>query len=177
MPAGIPASEWDGFHDLIVIDEIARCGYLGVVWGLNCGNCVGLAPVVNFGTGEQKRRFIPDVLKGKKRFCLGITEPGGKFPAPCGDEAWTMDEDDVALSICSGVRCRILVYHGHATEGRLCRQRSQEMDHERHVGGLLHCCCAHRRRRPERHLRSHHPHERKGSDVPQDRELRGTRQW
>jgi len=76
MPANIPVSEWDGFHDLIVIDEIARCGYLGVVWGLNCGNAVGLTPVVNFGTPEQRQRYIPDVMKGKKRFCLGITEPG-----------------------------------------------------------------------------------------------------
>ncbi len=75
MPADIPVKQWDGFHDLIVIDEIARSGYLGFVWGINCGNCVGLPPVVNFGTAEQKRRFIPDVLKGKKRFCLGVTEP------------------------------------------------------------------------------------------------------
>ncbi|KAK7214624.1 hypothetical protein V2G26_002627 [Clonostachys chloroleuca] len=75
LPGGISPSEWDEFCDLIVMDEIARCGYLGVIWGLACGNIIGLPPVIRFGTPEQKRKFIPDVLKGKTRFCLGVTEP------------------------------------------------------------------------------------------------------
>ncbi|KAL4928611.1 acyl-CoA dehydrogenase family protein [Aspergillus undulatus] len=58
LPAGIKAEEWDGFHDLILIDEIARCGYLGVIWAL-----------------DQKDRFLPGMLTGKIRFCLGVTEP------------------------------------------------------------------------------------------------------
>lgn len=77
LPADIKASEWDGFHDLIFIDEIARCGYLGVIWGLSCGNSIGAPPLVNFGSPEQKRRFLPDVLQGRSRFCLGVTEPDG----------------------------------------------------------------------------------------------------
>jgi len=36
LPANISPDEWDSFHDLIIIDEIARCGYLGVIWGLAC---------------------------------------------------------------------------------------------------------------------------------------------
>lgn len=36
LPADIPPDEWDSLHDLIIIDEIARCGYLGVIWGLAC---------------------------------------------------------------------------------------------------------------------------------------------
>ncbi|KAF9637474.1 Acyl-CoA dehydrogenase conserved site [Lasiodiplodia theobromae] len=75
LPGGIPPGEWDGFHDLIVIDEIARCGYLGVIWALSCGNSIGVPPLLNFGTEEQKRRFLPDVLAGRTRFCLGVTEP------------------------------------------------------------------------------------------------------
>ncbi|KAH7072477.1 acyl-CoA dehydrogenase/oxidase [Paraphoma chrysanthemicola] len=75
LPAGIKASEWDGFHDLIFIDEIARCGYLGVIWALSCGNSIGAPPLVNYGNEEQKRRFLPDVLQGRSRFCLGVTEP------------------------------------------------------------------------------------------------------
>jgi hypothetical protein len=31
LPGGIPPHEWDHFHDLILIDEIARIGYLGVL--------------------------------------------------------------------------------------------------------------------------------------------------
>lgn len=79
LPADIPADEWDGFHDLIVIDEIARCGYLGVIWALSCGNSIGAPPVINFGTVAQRRKFLPDMLAGKSRFCLGVTEPDGKW--------------------------------------------------------------------------------------------------
>lgn len=77
LPANIEASAWDGFHDLIFIDEIARCGYLGIIWALSCGNSIGAPPLVNFGSSEQKRRFLPDVLQGLSRFCLGVTEPDG----------------------------------------------------------------------------------------------------
>ncbi|ETI26970.1 hypothetical protein G647_10069 [Cladophialophora carrionii CBS 160.54] len=75
LPGDILPEDWDGFHDLIVIDEIARCGYLGVIWALSCGNSIGAPPLINFGTDEQKSRFLPDVLSGKSRFCLGVTEP------------------------------------------------------------------------------------------------------
>lgn len=75
LPGGVPPTQWDGFHDLICIDEIARCGFLGVIWALSCGNVIGLPPVIIHGSAEQKRRFIPDVVQGKTRFCLGVTEP------------------------------------------------------------------------------------------------------
>ncbi|CAM1501360.1 Fc.00g105220.m01.CDS01 [Cosmosporella sp. VM-42] len=75
LPGDIPPQEWDGFHDLIVIDELARCGYLGIVWALGCGNSIGLPPVVNFGNEAQKRQYLPGVLSGKIRFCLAVTEP------------------------------------------------------------------------------------------------------
>jgi alkylation response protein AidB-like acyl-CoA dehydrogenase len=77
LPGGVEPNEWDGFHDLVVIDEIARCGYLGVIWALTCGNSIGAPPLINFGTEEQKRRFVPSILNGNIRFCLGITEPDG----------------------------------------------------------------------------------------------------
>lgn len=73
-------SEWDAFHDLIVIDEIARCGYLGVNWGLSCGNAIGCPPIINYGTPSQKQRFLPPILRGEKRMCLAITEPLGRIP-------------------------------------------------------------------------------------------------
>lgn len=78
LPADIDPRNWDGFHDLIAIDELARCGYLGVIWALGCGNSIGGPPVINFGNEEQKRRFLPDMLKGRIRFCLGVTEPDGE---------------------------------------------------------------------------------------------------
>ncbi|OAP55003.1 hypothetical protein AYL99_10703 [Fonsecaea erecta] len=75
LPGDVDPEEWDGFHDLIVIDEVARCGYLGVIWALSCGNSIGAPPLINFGSEEQKAKFLPDVITGKSRFCLGVTEP------------------------------------------------------------------------------------------------------
>ena len=75
LPGDIAPKDWDGFHDLVFIDEIARCGFLGVNWGLSCGNVIGLPPLIIHGSAEQKSRFIPDVLQGRTRFCLGVTEP------------------------------------------------------------------------------------------------------
>lgn len=79
LPAGIKPEDWDGFHDLICIDEIARCGYLGVIWALGCGDSIGCPPVVNFGSVAQKEKFLPSVVSGKSRFCLGVTEPDGRL--------------------------------------------------------------------------------------------------
>ncbi|KAI1374310.1 acyl-CoA dehydrogenase [Hypoxylon crocopeplum] len=75
LPGGITPEEWDSFHDLIAIDEMARCGSLGVLWALGCGNAIGCPPVINFGTEEQKSKWLPRVIQGDIRFCLGITEP------------------------------------------------------------------------------------------------------
>lgn len=82
LPGDIKPEEWDGFHDLILTDEIARCGCLGVIWALSCGNSIGAPPLINFGTAEQKQRFLPDMLAGRTRFCLGVTEPDGKDESP-----------------------------------------------------------------------------------------------
>ncbi|TVY26055.1 Acyl-CoA dehydrogenase [Lachnellula hyalina] len=74
LPGDIDPQKWDGFHDLICIDEIARCGYLGVVWALGCGDSIGCPPVVNFGSDAQKKAWLPSVINGESRFCLGVTE-------------------------------------------------------------------------------------------------------
>ncbi|TVY17586.1 Acyl-CoA dehydrogenase apdG [Lachnellula arida] len=77
LPGDIEPGKWDGFHDLICIDELARCGYLGVVWALGCGDSIGCPPVVNFGSDAQKKAWLPSVINGESRFCLGVTEIAG----------------------------------------------------------------------------------------------------
>ncbi|GAA5836683.1 hypothetical protein JCM3766R1_006990 [Sporobolomyces carnicolor] len=72
---GVKAEEWDGFHDAIMIDEIHRCGSLGVGQGLTGGLMIGLPPIYHFGSQEMQDRVLPEVLSGQKRICLAITEP------------------------------------------------------------------------------------------------------
>jgi len=58
-----------------VSDELARLGYLGVIWGLGGGNAIGLPPILNYGSDTLKEQIIPGVINGTLRLCLGITEP------------------------------------------------------------------------------------------------------
>ncbi|KFY69987.1 hypothetical protein V499_09558 [Pseudogymnoascus sp. VKM F-103] len=75
LPGDILLKDWDNWHTLIITDELARVGYTGILWGLGGGNGIGVPPIANFGTQEQKDRFLPGVADGSIRFCLGITEP------------------------------------------------------------------------------------------------------
>ncbi|KAL1631028.1 hypothetical protein SLS56_004702 [Neofusicoccum ribis] len=38
-------------------------------------NIFGLAPVVKYGTEEQKKRFLPPLIEGKDTACFAVTEP------------------------------------------------------------------------------------------------------
>mmetsp|Transcript_45902 Transcript_45902/g.98104 ORF Transcript_45902/g.98104 Transcript_45902/m.98104 type:complete len:453 (-) Transcript_45902:321-1679(-) len=67
--------EPDYFHELVLIDEFARCGSGGILWGVAGGLAIGLPPVVKWATPDVKKRVVPDVAAGKKVICLAITEP------------------------------------------------------------------------------------------------------
>ncbi|SCZ97229.1 BZ3500_MvSof-1268-A1-R1_Chr4-2g07074 [Microbotryum saponariae] len=77
LPAGLERSEWDPFCDLIMSDEGARLGYLGVAWALGGGNAIGAPPLVAYGTTAQRQKFLRPILRGEKRICLGVTEASG----------------------------------------------------------------------------------------------------
>jgi len=75
IAGGVKPEEWDAFHELILTDEVARCGSGGVLWGLYGGLSIGLPPVLNHGSEELKQRVAVPCLKGEKFICLCITEP------------------------------------------------------------------------------------------------------
>jgi acyl-CoA dehydrogenase len=35
----------------------------------------GVPPIITYGSKELQQRFLPDLLTGRKRICIGITEP------------------------------------------------------------------------------------------------------
>ncbi|KAH9945261.1 peroxisomal acyl-CoA-dehydrogenase [Epithele typhae] len=70
----ITPEEFDYFHELIITQEISRCGARGYGDGLLSGCVIGLPPVLNFGSPELKARIVPDVLKGKKFISLAVSE-------------------------------------------------------------------------------------------------------
>ncbi len=66
----------DIFHEVAYVEEIIRCGSVGLASGLGISG-IGLPPVLALGTEEQKRKYIPPVISGEKIIVLGVTEPGG----------------------------------------------------------------------------------------------------
>lgn len=75
LPGGINPEEFDYFHEMIAHEETARLSAPGFSDGISSGYCIGLPPVFNFGPAHLKERVVPEVLLGRKRICLAITEP------------------------------------------------------------------------------------------------------
>jgi len=59
----------------IVVEEISRaCGSTGVI--LSAHSSLACDPIYNYGTEEQKIKYLKPMASGKKIGCLGLTEPG-----------------------------------------------------------------------------------------------------
>lgn len=68
---GTPA---DVFHTIAFTEEFLRSGSVGLTSGIGSYG-IAIPPILSMGTEEQKKRFIPPVLRGEKIAALGITEP------------------------------------------------------------------------------------------------------
>ena len=59
---------------IAAIEELARhCSTTAVM--LSDHHSLGCFPIMEFGTEEQKRRFLPDLLSGRKLGAFAVTEP------------------------------------------------------------------------------------------------------
>ena len=58
----------------IAIEEISRAD-TGVGITLEAAVCLGASPIHDFGTKEQKERWLPDLVAGRKLWAFGLTEP------------------------------------------------------------------------------------------------------
>ncbi|BDD60216.1 hypothetical protein MPDQ_002811 [Monascus purpureus] len=72
---GVKIEEWDYLHTGIYCDELARSGSFGPGGSLNAGFAFGIPPIIKFGNVQLQERFLPDLLTGRKRACIAITEP------------------------------------------------------------------------------------------------------
>jgi alkylation response protein AidB-like acyl-CoA dehydrogenase/predicted heme/steroid binding protein len=74
LPGEVSPDDFNHFHEMIAIDELYRTGSGGVSDGIGTGITIGLPPVM-FGKRNLRERIIPQVILGKLRCCLAITEP------------------------------------------------------------------------------------------------------
>ncbi|KAI9150443.1 Acyl-CoA dehydrogenase apdG [Paramyrothecium foliicola] len=75
MPGNVPVEEWDYLHGMIYADEMSASGLAGPPGSLTTGIAFGVPPILRYGSKELQERFIPDLLLGRKRTCIAITEP------------------------------------------------------------------------------------------------------
>ncbi|NPV60751.1 MAG: acyl-CoA dehydrogenase [Actinobacteria bacterium] len=65
----------DYFTNVVLMEELAKCGSFGVNTGVAVQIGMATPPILAFGTEEQKQRYLVPAIKGEKIACLGITEP------------------------------------------------------------------------------------------------------
>ena len=71
----VDVEDFDYFHEAITHEELGRCACPGFYSGLGDGMVIGLPPVKQFASDEMAARVLPEVLSGRKRIALAITEP------------------------------------------------------------------------------------------------------
>ncbi|MRG96092.1 acyl-CoA dehydrogenase [Polyangium spumosum] len=76
-PEAYGGSGGDLSHIIAATEEFITGGTsVGTAVGLG-SHAIALPPILNFGTEDQKKRYLPPVLAGEKIAALAITEPGG----------------------------------------------------------------------------------------------------
>ena len=100
------------------VEELAKvCGTTAVIVSAHTSLCC--APIFENGTEEQKRKYLPDLLSGRKIGAFGLTEPGRRHG-----------------------RFRPADHRRAERERRLCAQRLQVLHHQRqrgrHLRGVRH---------------------------------------
>ena len=73
------------------VEELAKvCGTTAVIVSAHTSLCC--APIFEHGTEEQKRKYLPDLLSGKKVGAFGLTEPGAGTDAQGQQTTAVLDE-------------------------------------------------------------------------------------
>lgn len=75
FPESIGGGGGDAFHVVVMIEALMQGGSTGVTVGLGSLG-IALPPVLTLGSDEQKARFIPEVIAGRRIAALAVTEPG-----------------------------------------------------------------------------------------------------
>jgi butyryl-CoA dehydrogenase len=74
-PESLGGAGMDYLSYIIVIHELAKVDASHAIT-VSAHTTLGTSPIVDFGTDEQKRRFVPLLAQGKVLGGFGLTEPG-----------------------------------------------------------------------------------------------------
>ncbi len=74
VPEAYGGSELDTLAQAVALEALGW-GDPGTALTVEAHNCLGLEPVVRFGTEEQKRTWLPRAVTGERLAALALTEP------------------------------------------------------------------------------------------------------
>ena len=130
FPEEVGGQGGDFLSYCIAIEEISRAD-AGVGITLEAAVSLGAAPIFNFGTKDQKRDHLPDLLSGKKLWAFGLTEPdagsdagGTKTRAELEDGHWVINGrkqfiTNSGTEITSGVTITALTARSSGARGEI----------------------------------------------------------
>ncbi len=112
MPEAYGGGGGDIFHLILFCEAGLLAGTTGVLVGLGSME-IALPPILALGTEEQKKRWVPPVLRGKQIAALGVTEPNTGSDVAGVQTRAIRDGDSYVLNgskmfITSGVRADIV---------------------------------------------------------------------
>ncbi len=87
----------DSISYSIAIEELSRvCGTHGCI--LSTHVSLGIAPIMKFGTEEQKKKYVPDLASGRKLGAFTLTEPNAGTDASAQQTTATLQGDKYILN-------------------------------------------------------------------------------
>ena len=93
----------DNISYAITVEELARvCASTAVIVSAHTSLCCW--PIYKYGTEEQKRKYLPDLLSGKKLGASGLTEPNAGTDASGQQTRAELDGDEWVIN---GAKCFI----------------------------------------------------------------------
>ena len=100
---GIPYSKalggqgCDTLTYVLCVEEMSRvCATTGVI--VSAHTSLGCDPIIKYGNDEQKARFLPDMLSGKRLGAFGLTEPNAGTDASGQQTKAVRDGDNYILN-------------------------------------------------------------------------------
>ncbi|MFO8057619.1 MAG: acyl-CoA dehydrogenase [bacterium] len=87
----------DALSYAIAVEEIsAACGSTGVI--LSAHNSLAIAPILEFGTDDQKEKYLKPLARGQQIGCLGLTEPSAGSDAAAIKTKAVLDGDEWVIN-------------------------------------------------------------------------------
>ncbi|MBK5253304.1 MAG: acyl-CoA dehydrogenase [Peptostreptococcaceae bacterium] len=97
FPTELGGAGGDYISYAITVEELSKaCGSTGVICSAHTSLCCW--PIFNYGTEEQKEKYLPNLLSGKHLGAFGLTEPGAGTDAGGQQTKAVLDGEDWVLN-------------------------------------------------------------------------------